>query len=137
MVPSKRTPETAAGCSVLQPPQPSKLRTSKHGAGWCSGKTLYPNWFRVADVHHVAADWTTRSRSGRRQQSTHDCVSNTVGVLSFQADRRASQSRYLEEPILNLCEFHGCRTFRVVVSHRIDPRAHRVAPHRPRIVGLQ
>src|ERR1017187_5570700 len=87
MVRSKRTPKTAAGCAVLQYLQPSELRTSKHGASWCSGKTLYPNWFRGADVQYVAADWTTWSRSGGRQQPSHDCDSSTVGVLSFHADR--------------------------------------------------
>jgi hypothetical protein len=42
-----------------------------------------------------------------------------------------------EEPILSLCEFHGCGAFFVVVSHAIDPRADRIAPHQPSIVGLQ
>src|ERR1039457_3831127 len=91
MVPSKRTPETAAGCSVLQHPQPSKLRTSKHGVGWCSGKTLYPNWFRGADVHHVAADWTTRSRSGRRQQPSDDRLATADGILGHAQYRNLAK----------------------------------------------
>jgi hypothetical protein len=42
-----------------------------------------------------------------------------------------------EESILNLAEFHVCVAFFVVVCHAIDPRAHRIAPHQPSIVGLQ
>jgi len=42
-----------------------------------------------------------------------------------------------EEPILNLCEFHGHRAFFVVIRHMIDPCAHGIAPHQPGVAGLQ
>jgi hypothetical protein len=42
-----------------------------------------------------------------------------------------------EEPSLNLCEFHGCTAFFVVVGHVVDPSAYGIALHQPSIVGLQ
>ena len=43
----------------------------------------------------------------------------------------------LEQSILNLLEFHGCRTGFVIIGDVVDPRAHGIAPHQPGIVGLQ
>jgi hypothetical protein len=42
-----------------------------------------------------------------------------------------------EKLILCLGEFHGCGAFFVVVSHRIDSSAYRIAPRQPSIVRSQ
>jgi hypothetical protein len=42
-----------------------------------------------------------------------------------------------EQPILNLGKLHRSRTFLVVIIDVIDPSAHGVAPHEPRIAELQ
>ena len=43
----------------------------------------------------------------------------------------------LEQSILNLHEFHGCRTGFIIIGDVVDPRADGIAPHQPGIVGLQ
>jgi hypothetical protein len=43
----------------------------------------------------------------------------------------------LEQSILNLHEFHGCRTGFVIIGDVVDPRAHGIAPHQSGVVGLQ
>ena len=57
-------------------------------------------------------------------------------VFSYQKSSRAPQS-YEKSSILSLCKLHRCATLRVIVSHVVDPRAHRIAPHQPGIVRLQ
>jgi hypothetical protein len=42
-----------------------------------------------------------------------------------------------EEPILSLSDFHGSRTFLVVVRHVVDPSADGIAPHQAGVVGLR
>jgi hypothetical protein len=48
-----------------------------------------------------------------------------------------TQAPLREDSTLNLSEFHGCGARCIVVRHVIDPRAHGIASHEPRIVGSQ
>jgi hypothetical protein len=41
-----------------------------------------------------------------------------------------------KQPILNLGKLHRGGTFRIIITHMIDPRTHWIAPHQPSIVGL-
>src|ERR1700688_183753 len=87
MVSGDRAFEVKGRSPILQCLQPSELWASQHGAGWHSRKTFHADWLWSAHIHHLSANRLAGCRVGWGQQSTNDCVSSTVGVLSFHVDR--------------------------------------------------
>src|SRR5258707_109974 len=82
MVSGERASKAQNRGPVLQCIQPSELWASKHGADWHSRKPFHTDWLWSAHIHYLSTDWTAGRRFGRGQQSTHDRVSGTLGILS-------------------------------------------------------
>jgi hypothetical protein len=63
-------------------------------------------------------------------------VVKEMGVVPRQSSLEIGADS-LEEPTLNVDDFDGSGTIRIIIHHGMDPRAHGIAPHRPYIIGLQ
>ena len=125
---------------------------------------LYPGFLPRVALRHCPLMFATHGRGGAtdsghpvaRQFSGEDCTASieiepefrsNTGLTWFREARfreremkRAGNSLTIqlrEKLILCLGEFHGCGAFFVVVSHRIDSSAYRIAPRQPSIVRSQ
>ena len=76
----------------------------------------------------------------------HGCRNQAISLkfrlLSIQFTLEAFGERCAPEGVelrvaTSLSDFHGHGALFVIVNDMIDPRAYRIAPHRPRIVGFQ
>ena len=57
---------------------------------------------------------------------------------STSINTRDKHGRTLQEQrVLRLGDLHGARAILVIICNVVDPRADRIAPHQPCIVGLQ
>jgi hypothetical protein len=59
-----------------------------------------------------------------------------MGVVPRQSSLEIGPDS-LEQPTLNVGDFEGCGTIRIIIHHGIDPTAHGIASNQAGIAGFQ